>query len=173
ELMLRTRGNTAPLSDLISSDEPRFLFGDLGSGKSTLVATYAVKAASAPGGPIPILVTGGFFLRGRIETVGDLADALSEFVTEQIAPRLGRFDLVESLQFGAEFVVVSDGLDELDQQAAQRVVVRLADLHSAWAGLRVLATGRPIELRGLDYSRWQCLELRPLALEERREILVR
>jgi len=38
--------------------------------------------------------------------------------------------------------------------------------------LRIIATGRPIELAGLNYSNWQCLEMFPLTNQELNNILI-
>jgi hypothetical protein len=62
-------------------------------------------------------------------------------------------------------------MDELDRSSAQALIDKIEELSSEWTGLRVIATGRPVELRGFNYSRWQCLEMLPLTASEQEELL--
>lgn len=171
-LHLNTKGNVAPFDEMISSERPTFLFGDLGSGKSTLVGEYVIDLSYKQPDLIPLLVPARFFADKPLKTLALLASSISDFVSEQIAPSVGRFDLQKALQEKNELTVVLDGVDELDRAVASQLLFQFEELTRQWAGLRVIATGRPVELMGLNYNYWQCLEILPLTTAEKRQLLV-
>ena len=171
-LHLNTKGNVAPLDEMVSSERPTFLFGDLGSGKSTLVGEFVIDLSYKQPGLIPLLVPARFFADKPLRTLALLASSISDFVSEQIAPSVGRFDLQRALQEKNELTVVLDGVDELDRAVASQLLFQFEELTRQWAGLRVIATGRPVELMSLNYNYWQCLEILPLTMAEKRQLLV-
>lgn len=171
-LHLNTKGNVAPFDEMVSSERPTFLFGDLGSGKSTLVGEYVIDLSCKQPGLIPLLVPARFFADKPLKTLALLAGSISDFVSEQIAPSAGRFDLQRALQEKNELTVVLDGVDELDRAVASKLLFQFEELARQWAGLRVIATGRPVELMGLNYNYWQCLEILPLTSAEKQQLLV-
>jgi len=170
-LLLHTKDNLAPLSEMVSVERPTFLFGELGSGKSTLVGQYVIDLAEQVAGLIPLLIPAKFFQDKKYETVLALSQLISRYVNEHINPSSDNFDLTIALQLKLEITLVIDGFDELDIESAQNLLTRMQEFTANWSGLRVIATGRPIELQGLNYSRWQCLEMWPLSHEEQFDLL--
>ena len=163
---LKTKRNLASLSEMVSDERPTFLFGELGSGKSTLVGQYVIGLADQVEGLIPILIPAKFFQNKMQETIIEFSQLVSRYVNEQINPISGNFDLIAALKLKLEITLVFDGFDELDFSFAKKLLVRSEEFASKWSGLRIIATGRPIELQGLNYNRWQCLEMLPLSNEE-------
>ncbi len=169
---LNARDNLAPFSEMVASVQPIFLFGDLGSGKSTLVGDYIVKLIEANLDLIPILIPARFFLNKEIDTAATLSHHVSDFVKNQIDTTQINFDLQTVLEDMQEVTLVIDGFDELDKGLAQHLLLRTEDLASHWSRLRAICTGRPIELRGLNYNNWQCLEMVPLTQEEQKQLFL-
>lgn len=170
-LRLSTMGKRLPLRDVVSGSRPTFLLGDLGSGKSTTVGVHALDIMERDSETASILVPAQY-LRGRsLQTVAELASAVSGYVDEQILEGTGDFDLVALLRGGTHAELVLDGLDELKRQEATALLSRAEELNGRYASLRVVATGRPVELRGLDYGRWQVAVVPPLEEEEQRTLL--
>jgi predicted MPP superfamily phosphohydrolase len=171
-LLLSTKDNLAPFSEMVTAGRPTFLFGELGSGKSTLVADYVVKLSESLGDLIPILIPAGFFLDRKIETIADLSKYISLYVNKQINPSSIGFDLRNALADKQEITLLIDGFDELRRETAKQLLLLAEELTDHWSGLRVIATGRPVELRGLNYNRWTCLEMTPLSVGEQEQLLL-
>ena len=170
-LQLSTGEKRLPLRDVVSGGRPTFLLGDLGSGKSTIVGMYALGALERDSDAVSLLVPAQY-LRGRpLRTVAELAATVSGYVDEQVLEGAGDFDLVALLRGGARAELVLDGLDELKRQEATALLSRAEELNGRYASLRVVATGRPVELRGLDYGRWQVAVVPALGEDEQRTLL--
>lgn len=157
---------------MVSSERPTFLFGELGSGKSTLVGNYVIQLSEKIEGLLPVLIPAGFFRDKEITTVSKLIEYISDYINEQINPVQKSFNLIKALQEKIELTLVIDGFDELNKGLAKTLLLRAEELVGNWSGLRIIATGRPIELQGLDYSKWQCLEMVSLSQDEQKAILV-
>jgi len=156
----------------VCSDRPTFLFGDLGSGKSTVCSEYAIGLADRASGVIPILVPASYFLGKDVRTIGVVLDHVSAFVNEQVNPCSQRFDIQDTVEQGHEVGLLVDGVDELDNPTAKKLLVRLEEATAHWAHLRIIATGRPIEISDLDYRYWNCVQLAPLTVEDQHQLLL-
>lgn len=171
-ISLNTINNFVPFAEMISTARPTFLFGDLGSGKSTLVANYISELSNVIEGLVSILIPAGFFRNRPMNTITELTDCISEYVNRQLCPVQNGFNLISALESGHEITIVIDGFDELDKTTARKLLVKVEELALNWTSSRIIATGRPIELQGLNYSNWQCLEMMPLTRDEQRELLI-
>ncbi len=169
---LKTKRNLASLSEMVSDERPTFLFGELGSGKSTLVGQYVIGLADQVEGLVPILIPAKFFQNKTQETIIEFSQLISRYVNEQINPVNDNFDLITALKLKLEITLVFDGFDELDFPFAKKLLARSEEFASKWSGLRIIATGRPIELQGLNYNRWQCLEMLPLSNDEQFDLFI-
>jgi predicted phosphodiesterase len=149
------------LSDAMRTTRRSLLLGDLGSGKSTLAATFAIESQEGNQNAIALLVPAKMLLPGthaeslRWPSVKEFISSLSSFVNEEILPMASAFDLQALLNSGLEVAILIDGLDEVSSPVAREIVDRLGQVVEHWSTVQVLATGRPIELAGLDHSRWQ------------------
>lgn len=159
------------LSDVVSSVRPTFLLGDLGSGKSTAAGVYALGSMEKSDGVLSVLVPAKH-LRGRpMSTVAELAEAVSAYIDGQVFDGVGEFDLPTLLRSGATVELVLDGIDEMKKAAAKTLLARAEELNGRHASLRVLATGRPVELQGVDYGQWQVAVVPPVNDDERLALL--
>ncbi|KAF0240481.1 MAG: hypothetical protein FD167_4163, partial [bacterium] len=114
---------------MVSTEGPTFLFGDLGSGKSTLVGSYVISLADKANGVIPLLIPAKYFLGKLFDTIGNLAAQISEYVNGQIAPNTNlesKFDLISVLNNDFQVLIVIDGFDELDKRAAKELLQQAA-----------------------------------------------
>lgn len=55
---------------------------------------------------------------------------------------------------------------------AREIIERLGEVVDHWSTVQVLATGRPIELAGLDHSRWQVCVPFPIQDEDKHQLFV-
>jgi hypothetical protein len=167
----RTEQHFAPLIEAIESERPVFLFGSLGSGKSTLAGKLVSEINQGDSDLIAMLVPAGHFLGRAPRSVAALLDSLSSYLAAEIAPETGGLKLGDMLASGEEVTLVLDGFDELRLAEAEALLTQAQEATALYERLRVVATGRPIELRGLDYARWALLETLPLTREEQLAIL--
>ena len=147
------------LIEAIQNAARTLLLGELGSGKSTLGARLAIESQDRTQDSLALFLPAKLIppaLEGPIawRTAKELLGSITQFVNDQILPQSG-FDLIQLFDSRVETVIVVDGLDEISISTARQMLERLADAVQLYAGVRIVATGRPIELQGLDYGKWQ------------------
>ncbi|MGI9951090.1 metallophosphoesterase [Moorellaceae bacterium AZ2] len=153
------------LQTAIAHSSRTLLLAELGAGKSTLAAQLVVYLVRQQGG-LSFFIPAGKLRGYSFETVRDALDALSSFIKGQIVPEWGDFHLLDLLRQGTELTLVLDGLDELGPSTARKLLERMSDIVDQWANVRIVATGRPLELIGFNYEEWQLLELPSLDEDE-------
>jgi predicted MPP superfamily phosphohydrolase len=137
------------------------LLGDLGSGKSTLAAKFVVESQARTQESIALSVPAKLVKSteppGGVpwSSTKDFLASISAFVNNHVLPTAGGFDLYALLETGVEVAIAIDGLDEVSPLVARVILDYLADVVNHWSTVQVLATGRPVELAGLDYAKWQ------------------
>ncbi|MFA6025589.1 MAG: hypothetical protein WC727_04045, partial [Ignavibacteriaceae bacterium] len=72
KIQLNAKNNISTLSEMTSTERPTFVFGELGSGKSTLVGQYLINLADNLNGILPLLIPASFFNGKEIKLVTDL-----------------------------------------------------------------------------------------------------
>ena len=108
----------------------------------------------------------------RWPSVKEFISSLSSFVNDQVFPTASGFDLQALVDSGLEVAILIDGLDEVSLSVAKEIVERLGQIVDHWSKVQVLATGRPIELAGLDHSRWQLCVPFPLQDDDKHQFFV-
>jgi predicted MPP superfamily phosphohydrolase len=137
-----------------------FLLGDLGSGKSTIAAGFVADYQGATARSLAIYAPAKSIQTGPDptvpwKTVTDFLDALSSYFNGEISPKGPAVKLEPLLESSVEIALIVDGLDEVQRSVAQSIVHHLASIVDHWPTTQVIATGRPVELAGVDYARWQ------------------
>jgi predicted MPP superfamily phosphohydrolase len=166
------------LGDAMRTTRRTLLLGDLGSGKSTLAATFAIESQGRNQNAISLLAPAKMLLPGihagslRWPSVKEFISSLSSFVNDQVFPTASGFDLQALVDSGLEVAILIDGLDEVSLSVAKEIVERLGQIVDHWSKVQVLATGRPIELAGLDHSRWQLCVPFPLQDDDKHQFFV-
>ena len=166
------------LGDAMRTTRRSLLLGDLGSGKSTLAGTFAIESQGRNQNAISLLVPAKMLLPGihagnlRWPSVKEFISSLSSFVNDQVFPTASGFDLRALLNSGLEVAILIDGLDEVSLSVAREIVERLGQVVDHWSTVQVLATGRPIELAGLDHSRWQLCVPFPIQDDDKHQLFV-
>jgi Calcineurin-like phosphoesterase len=165
------------LGDAMRTTRRSLLLGDLGSGKSTLAATFAIESQDRNQNAIALLVPAKLLPGIRSESpcwlsVKEFISSLSSFVNNQVFPKGSVFDLQVLLNSDSEVAILIDGLDEVSLSAAREIIEHLGDVVDNWSKVQVLATGRPIELAGLDHSKWQLCVPFPIQDDDKHELFV-
>jgi len=153
------------LQTAIARSSRTLLLAELGAGKSTLAAQVVIHLVRQQG-LLSFFIPVGKLKGYSFETVAGALDALSSFIKGQIVPEWGDFHLLGLLRQRIELTLVLDGLDELNPSTARKLLERMSDVVHQWANVRVVATGRPLELTGFNYEEWQLLELPSLDEDE-------
>ena len=166
------------LGDAMRVTKRCLLLGDLGSGKSTLAATFAIESQEGNQNAIALLIPAKMLVPGthaehlRWPSVKEFITSLSSFVNDQILPTASGFDLSALLTSGLEVAILIDGLDEVSLEVAKEIVERLGQVVDHWSTVQVLATGRPVELAGLDHTRWQLCLPYPIQDDDKHQLFV-
>lgn len=158
------------IGDLINDSRPTFLFGEIGSGKSTLLAHHFLNQLE---GEILSIFIPSTYLKGKIPAdLKSLKSIINEFVNDELNLESKGFDLDGFLLTKKELTLVADGLDEFDFEESKRLLTHLVNLSNGIVNIRVIASGRPIELQELvSFNQWNCLTTLDLTENEIKVIL--
>jgi len=158
------------LGDLINDVRPTFLFGEVGSGKSTLLAHYYLHETSRS--ELPIFIT-STYLKGKIPVdINSLKAVFNEFVNNELNLVNKIFDLDSVILSKKEITLIIDGLDEFDRGEAFRLLNHLLTLSKESINLRIIASGRPLELQDIvNFNEWNCLTTLDLTEDEIKQLL--
>lgn len=158
------------LGDLINDSRPTFLFGEIGSGKSTLLAHHFLNELD--GEILPIFIP-STYLKGKVPAdLKTLKSIINEFVNDELNIEGKGFDLDGFLLTKKELTLVVDGLDEFDFEESKRLLTHLVNLSNGIVNIRVIASGRPIELQELvSFNQWNCLTTLDLTENEIKVLL--
>ena len=139
-----------------------FLLGDLGAGKSTLAANLVLETIERSETTLAFLIPVKILQLGDRFTQTDLLQSISSFVNGEVAPSIPDIDIKEVLNRGIEVLLVFDGLDELAREVACRLLGKAAELPEHWPTLQIVATARPIEIKGISYADWKMIYTLPV-----------
>ena len=139
---------------IINSSDPVFLFGELGSGKSTIVANYMLEILSNQPEIIPVFLSSGYLQDKAISSLEEIIAVVNQFVNNELPLTDKIFDLNVIFKTNKEVIVVFDGLDELPIRKARQLVTNLKRLQQNNKRLKIIATGRPVELQGILPAGW-------------------
>lgn len=144
-----------PFQEALGKSRRTLLLGELGTGKSTLAASVVPALQSASESAIAFLIPARQLEIPEKITTGALLSAFSAFVSASVAPALPAIQIQKLLEQQSEITILLDGLDELDTDKIRPFLREFAAMPEHWPTIRVVATGRPIELGGTVYADWQ------------------
>jgi len=153
----RGRKLLLPVEQALPLSRLSLVLGDLGSGKSTLVARAAVAMMERTPGLVAFVLPVKSLGLGSPLTIGDLCRLIDDYVRGHVHPSGEVLGVKELLELQLEMLLILDGLDELPRRVASELLQTAALLPDHWAGVSIVATGRPVELAGVDYGSWQRL----------------
>ena len=160
-----------PLFEAVRRSRRTLLLGDLGSGKSTLAGLFVVRTLEEHSGLLSCLIPAkGLKAEGQW-TVRSSLHAVSDYFNEQIAPTDPDIDFEVILRQQIEVVFVVDGLDEIPVRQTAELLNCLGTLADHWSNIQIIATGRPVELLGVNYEAWQILSTITLTDDEKFQLL--
>ncbi|WP_343556323.1 hypothetical protein [Sphingobacterium sp.] len=148
--------------DLLDANTPNFLFGDLGSGKSSTAAQYALIKLTHTPALITIFIPANYFQQHDISTLANTKLAINSFVNGELGLKDRIFDFDILFKTEREVLLIIDGIDELDIRKANKLISSLKKLKTEYLPLIVIATGRPIELKTILPIGWNTLSTTPL-----------
>jgi len=159
--------NLLPLFKATRQHRRTLLIGDLGTGKSTLAGCLVSETMKTNNHLLSFVIPAKALRLSQPLTIKVLLKAISKYFNDQIAPALNPLDIESLLKQGVEISLVVDGLDEVSKGIASSILNQLAALVDHWPCIQVLATGRPVELQGVNYGNWKLLSTAILTDEDR------
>lgn len=162
----------APIESFINSLLPIFLFGDLGSGKSTIVSSFVANSFITDENFFGIFIPTSYLFGKVTNNLGSFISSINDFVNQELLLDEKNFDFETILYTHQETTLIIDGLDELETSEALYVISHLKNLANSKPHLKIITSGRPLELKGLiNFNEWTCLTVLPLLEEEIKLIL--
>lgn len=144
-------------SSFVNTDKPAFLFGELGGGKSTIVASYMISLIESSPEIVPLFIPSSYLQDKECKDLESFSSLITRYVNNELPLKDKFFDFDTLYKTGKETVLIIDGIDELPLSRAQTLITLLKRLKDSTSHLRVIATGRPIELEGIVPSGWHTL----------------
>lgn len=155
----------------VNAEKPVFLLGELGSGKSTIAANHVLSVIEKDPEIIPLFIPSSY-LHGKVfNDLESLSKLFSRYANFELTLAEKFFDFDLLFKTGKEVLLVVDGVDELRRDKAQVLIRLLKTLKESFSQLRVIATGRPLELQGIIPSGWHTMVTLPLNEDEIRILL--
>ncbi|OXB21482.1 hypothetical protein B0A80_16940 [Flavobacterium tructae] len=159
---LKDHGVKGDFSTLVNSNKPVFLFGELGTGKSSIAAQYMLDVLEDQSEIVPLFIPSNYLQQKSGATLADLKIAINNYVNKELQVEDDVFDLDTLFKTRKETILILDGIDELELKTARLLIGLLKSLKSENDFLRVIATGRPVELEGIVPLGWHTLGIVPL-----------
>jgi len=160
-----------PMFEAIRKSRNTLLLGDLGTGKSTVAAQLVTDTLDKYPNTITILVpVKNLKLESRF-SVRELIQFVNDFLVNEVINHSQNINLVELLDDHIEVLIVFDGLDELSQEIASRLLSIAAHLTENWPTIQVVATARPIELQGVSFDNWKVIHTTSLSDEKQQQFI--
>jgi hypothetical protein len=166
-----------PLLEVARTGRRTLVLGELGAGKSTIAANYVKEFQNAVRGSLAIYIAAKAIPLVHEEgqawkSVEEFLSAIALYFNQQIIPGRPGVDLRSFLDSNTELALIVDGLDEMNPATVRLLLTQLATVGDYWPNIQVVATGRPVELLGVDYSSWQVCSTSPLADEQKLNLFV-
>lgn len=157
------------IRDFIDDLKPTFLFGEIGSGKSSIIANFVLEENKNDNLSILIPVNN---IKGKISSdFSSLFLCINTFINSNITNKDPFFDF-EFILNNRPIQIIFDGLDELANNEVRYLIKHIEKLSRDYSDLIVIATGRPIELQSIiNFNDWNCLTTIDLTEDEVFEIL--
>lgn len=156
-----------PLQAAVNKGRRTLLLGDLGTGKSTMVATLVSQIQEQNQKGLALIAPAKELHFNDQLTVKELFEIVSNYFSSQIAPASEPLSLEMLLKLDWEITLIVDGLDELTHYRAATLLSRLGDAVDHWPTIRVIATARPVELHGVSFEDWNVFSMAPLSDDEK------
>lgn len=162
----------ALFSSFVNSEKPIFLFGELGSGKSTIVANYLLSIIDENPEIVPLFLPSSYLQDKEFNSIENLIGVINRYVNNEILIVEGNFDFTFLFKTNKEAILIVDGIDELPISRSQALINTLKTLKSTSSHLRIIATGRPLELEAVVPPGWHTLATISLKDEEIKTIFL-
>jgi len=161
-----------PLYEAVREARRTLLLGDLGTGKSTLAAQLVIETLERSVTAVAVLLPVKSLKLPERLLLQDLLQALDAYISGEIMPGATPAKLLDLLQSQIEVLLVLDGLDELSRDCAGRLLCVAATLTEHWPTIQVVATARPVEMRGVSFADWQIIHTTSLQEAGKRQFLL-
>lgn len=159
------------IGSLIIPTKPNFLFGEIGSGKSSLISQFVIHQVREMERTfifIPVI-----YLKGKITlSFEPFLTEITRFVNQNIVVGQNCFDFQMLIRSQQQATLVIDGLDELGIVDIKLILNHLQLIARNYENITVIVTGRPLELQQLvNFNDWNCLTTLELTENEIYQLL--
>ncbi|MEN9502508.1 MAG: hypothetical protein RI964_1793 [Pseudomonadota bacterium] len=161
-----------PMFEAIRESRNSLLLGDLGTGKSTIVAQLVLDTLDKSSATVTVLVPAKSLKLDSRFTVRELITIVNNFLIKDVLKEKQEVNLEGLLNEHTEILIIFDGLDELSQEIASRLLEKAARFTETWSTIQVVATARPIELKGISFANWKVIHTASLSIERKQQFII-
>jgi len=159
-----------PIEEAISKSRTTLLIGDLGTGKSTILAKLATFVGKSMPKCIPLIIPARSLSLSREDGVDDLLKKIFTNIHTELTPER-KFNINDLVNGGYEVLLLIDGLDEIENSPAVCLTRLLLKLPQLYSKVTIVLSSRITELNGIPYEKWQICQVLSPSSEERELIL--
>ncbi len=156
--------------EAISKARLSLLLGDLGAGKSTLLAQLALIIGEHVLKCVPIFIPANSLPIDKRDGISDLMGLINKYISSDLSP-IRHINLDQVIKEGDEILLLIDSLDEIERGSAVHLLRLLARLPDLYSHITVVLASRFAEMVGVDYERWQVLQVPPLSSNQKAELI--
>lgn len=159
-----------PIDEAFSKSRLNLLLGDLGAGKSTILAKYALIIGEHIPKCMPIFIPARRLKVNIQDGITELLDLLHNFIKSELTPGKS-YTLENIIDDGYEIILLIDGLDEIDKSSAVCLIRLLTRLPMLYSRVSIVLSSRLTEILGIDYDKWQLCQVPSLSFEQKETLL--
>lgn len=159
------------IENVIFNSRCTLLFGDLGTGKSTMLAKLALYIKKNISKCVPLFIPARCFSIDTDDNISEIIDSIYNFIKHSLVLE-SVYTFEEIFGAGYNVILLIDGLDEMDKTSAIKLTRILTKIPSYYSNIYVVLSSRFAEMIGIRYDRWQICQIPSLSNQQKQDLLI-
>lgn len=164
------KNDLTTLYNAIENNKKVLLFGELGMGKSTLMAQTVIDILENEEDVVPLFVPAKSLTLTDENSAIELCEEIDHFLKESLLYNENTFQ--EMILIAKRVLLFIDGLDEINIMYAKVLLRQIERLMGAYRNLTAVVSTRVAEIGSTNITQWTVCEIPPLDMEQRRRMLL-
>lgn len=164
-----SKNDLTSLYNVIENNKKVLLFGELGMGKSTLMAQTVIDVLENGEEVIPVFVPAKSLTLTDENSAIELCEEIDRFLIENF---LFEYSFQEMILNVKKVFLFIDGLDEINIIHVKILLRQIERLMGAYHNLVAVVSTRVAEIGGVNIAQWTVCEIPPLDMEQRKRMLL-
>ncbi len=164
-----SKSDLTSLYNVIENNKKVLLFGELGMGKSTLMAQTVIDVLENGEEVIPVFVPAKALISADENSAIELREEINRFLIESF---LLENTFQEMILNAKKVFLFIDGLDEISITHIKILLRQIERLMGAYRNLAAVISTRVAEIGDINISQWTVCEMPPLDMDQRKRMLL-